>query len=78
MVDKDIKYPYEVIKSIALKVAEDLIDDTDEMKQHILLEVVDALDKGEDVYDGLLDKVFTRPFMERFIDEIIKYENEEE
>jgi len=77
-VDKDIKYPYEVIKSIALKVAEDLIDDTDEMKQHILLEVVDALDKGEDVYDGLLDKVFTRPFMERFIDEIIKYENEEE
>jgi len=78
VVDKDIKYPYEVIKSIALKVAEDLIDDTDEMKQHILLEVVDALDKGEDVYDGLLDKVFTRPFMERFIDEIIKYENEEE
>jgi len=77
-VDKDIKYPYEVIKSIALKVAEDLLDATDEMKQHILLEVVDALNRGEDVYDGLLDKVFTRPFMERFIDELIKYENEEE
>ena len=78
MPDKDIKYPNEVIKSIALKVAEELLNDTDDMKQHILLEVVEALGRGEDVYDGLLNKIFTRPFMERFIDELIKYENEEE
>ena len=75
MVDK---YPDEVIKAIALKVAKDLLADTNEMKQHLLLEVTEALVRGEDVYNGLLNTIFTQPFMERFIDELIKYENERE
>jgi hypothetical protein len=76
--DKDIKYTDEVIRAIALKVVEDMLASTDDMKKHVLLEVVEALKQGEDVYDDLLDTILTRPFMERFIDELIKYENERE
>jgi hypothetical protein len=72
------KHPDEIIRAIALKVAEDLLNSTDEMSHHVLLEVVESLRQGEDVYDGLLDTILTRPFMERFIDELIKYENERE
>ena len=75
MVDK---HPDEVIRAIALRVAEDLLDSTNEMNHHVLLEVVEALNSGEDVYDDLLTTIVTRPFMERFIDELIKYENERE
>ena len=75
MVDK---HPDEVIRAIALRVAEDLLDSTNEMNHHVLLEVVEALNSGEDVYDDLLATILTRPFMERFIDELIKYENERE
>jgi hypothetical protein len=74
--DKDVEHTDEIIRSIALKVAEDLLADTSDMCQHILLEVIEALERGEDVYDELLSKTFTRPFMERFINELIKYENE--
>jgi len=77
-VDKDIKYTDEVIRAIALKVVKGMLASTDDMKKHVLLEVVEALKQGEDVYDGLLDTILTRPFMERFIDELIKYENERE
>lgn len=76
MADKNIEHNDEIIRSIALKVAQDLLDDTSDMRQHILLEVIEALERGEDVYDELLSKTFTRPFMERFINELIKYENE--
>lgn len=75
MVDK---HPDEIIRAIALKVAEDLLASTNEMSHHVLLEVVEALKQGEDVYDDLVDTILTRPFMERFIDELIKYENERE
>ena len=78
MADKDIVYTEEVIRSIALKVVNDMLSNTSDMKKHVLLEVVEALKQGEDVYDGLLDTILTRPFMERFIDELIKYENERE
>jgi len=78
VVDKDIKYTDEVIRAIALKVVKGMLASTDDMKKHVLLEVVEALKQGEDVYDGLLDTILTRPFMERFIDELIKYENERE
>ncbi len=74
MVDKDVKYTDEVIRSIALEVAKDLLDNTDDMKQHVLLEVIESLERGEDVYDDLLNMILTRPYMEKFIDELLKYE----
>jgi len=73
--DKGAKYD-EIIRSIAIKVASDLLNDTSDMQHHVLLEVIEALDRGEDVYDGLVDVVLARPFMERFIDELLKYEEE--
>jgi len=76
--DKDIKYTDEVMRSIAVKVAKDLIEDASDMQRHVLLEVTEALDRGEDVYSELVNTIFARPFMERFIDELIKYENEKE
>jgi len=76
--DKDIKYTDEVIRTIALRVAKDLLDNTSDMSSHLLLEVIEALDDGEDVYGELLNTVLARPFMERFIDELVKYENERE
>ena len=69
-------YPAEVIKAIATKIAEDMLADTDGMSQHVLLEIIEALERGEDVYDGLANTVLTRPFMERLINELIKYEEE--
>jgi len=72
--DKDIKYTDEIIRSIALEVAKDLLKNSDEMKQHVLLEVIEALNGGEDVHNGLLNMILTRPYMEKFIDELLKYE----
>ena len=66
----------DVIRSIALNVARDLLNNTSDMQHHVLLEVIEALDRGEDVYDGLVNVVLARPFMERFIDELLKYEEE--
>ena len=74
MPDKDIKYTDEIIRSIALEVAKDLLKNSDEMKQHVLLEVIEALNGGEDVHNGLLNMILTRPYMEKFIDELLKYE----
>ena len=76
--DEDIKYTDEVMRSIAMKVAKDLLNDTSDMNHHVLLEVTEALARGEDVYGELVNTIFARPFMERFIDELIKYENEKE
>ena len=76
--DKDIKYTDEAIRTIAMKVAEGLLEDTSDMRRHVLLEVTEALERGEDVYGELVNTIFARPFMERFIDELIKYENERE
>jgi len=73
--DKGARYD-KIIRSIAIKVASDLLNDTSDMQHHVLLEVIEALDRGEDVYDGLLNAVLARPFMERFIDELLKYEEE--
>jgi len=70
----DKEYPIDVIEAIASKVAQEMLDATDDMKQHMLLEIVEALDRGEDVYSGLTNTVFIRPFMERFIDELLSYE----
>ena len=74
--DKNVNYTDEVLRSIAIKVAKDLLNDTSDMRKHMLLEVIDALDRGEDVYNELVNTILTRPFMERFLDELIKYENE--
>ena len=73
MVDK---YTDETIRAIAMKVARDLIDSNTDMQRYMLLDVVEALENGEDVDDGLTNMILTRPFMERFIDELLKYEEE--
>ena len=73
MVDK---YTDETIRAIAMKVARDLIDSNTDMQRYMLLDVVEALENGEDVDDGLTNMILTRPFMERYIDELLKYEEE--
>jgi hypothetical protein len=64
----------EIIRKIATKVAKDLIERGSDMSNYMLLEVVESMDRGEDVDDGLANMILTRPFMEKFIDELIKYE----
>lgn len=64
----------EVIKKVAAKVAKDLIDHGSDMSNCMLLDVVEAMDRGENVDDGLANMILTRPFMEKFIDELLKYE----
>lgn len=72
----DNEYPTEVIEAIAIKVAQDMLETTSDMNQHVLLEIIEALERGEDVYNGLASTVFIRPFMEKFIDELLRYEKE--
>jgi hypothetical protein len=64
----------EVLRKIAHKVAHDLIEDGTDMSNCMLYDVVSAIERGEDVDDGLSNMILTRPFMERFIDELLKYE----
>lgn len=64
----------EVLKTIATKVAKDLIESSNDMQNYMLMDVVEALDRGEDVDDSLASLILTRPFMERFVDELLKYE----
>jgi hypothetical protein len=59
---------------IAAKVARQLMEESNDMQNHMLLEVVEALEKGEDVDNGLASIVFTHSFMEKFIDELLRYE----
>lgn len=59
---------------VAAKVARQLMEESNDMQNHMLLEVVEALEKGEDVDNGLASIVFTHSFMEKFIDELLRYE----
>ena len=68
------KYTDEILRAAARKVAESLIYESNDMSRHVLFEVLEALDKGEDIYDDLVNTIFTRPFMERFVTELLKYE----
>lgn len=70
------EYNDEIMRDIAAKVAKDLVESTSDMQQLMLLDVLEALKKGEDVDDGFINLILTRPFMERFIDELLKYEEE--
>jgi len=70
------EYTDEVIRNIAAKIAKDFIDESSDMQQCMLEDVIQALEKGEDVDDGLTNMILTRPFMERFIDELLKREEE--
>lgn len=76
MKDEEVKYSAEFIRSVADKIVKEVFDDADKMHQQMLIEIIEALDRGEDVYNDLLDTLLTRPFMEIFIDEVIKYEEE--
>lgn len=76
--NKDIKYDGKVIKAIADRITKEVFDDADKMRQHMLIDIVEALDRGEDVYDDLLEMMLTRPYMEIFIEEVIKYEEGQE
>lgn len=65
-----------IIEAIAVKIAQEFVAELDDMQHHVLLEIIEALERGEDVYDGLANPIFTHPFMEKFIDELLKYEEE--
>jgi len=69
-----VKITDEVLRNIASKIAKDLIDCGNDMGNCMLLDVVEAMERGEDVDDGLANMILTRPFMERFIEELLKYE----
>ena len=64
------------IEAIAVDIAKDFIENGSDMRQCMLMNVIKALENGEDVDDGLLGMVLTRPFMEKFIDELLKLEKE--
>lgn len=66
----------EVIKAIATEVARELIDCGSDMQNYMLMDVVEALERGENVDDGLANLILTRPFMERFVEALLKYEEE--
>ena len=66
----------EVIKAIATEVAKEFIDCGNDMQNCMLMDVVEALERGEDVDDGLANLILTRPFMERFVEALVKYEEE--
>ena len=65
----------EIYRTIAIKVAKELLEELNGMQGHLLSEVLEALEEGDDVNDELLAMVID-PFMDRFIDEILKYEEE--
>jgi hypothetical protein len=67
------KYTDEVIKVAALKIAKEFIDETTDMRAHMLLELVKALEEGEDVYDDLVSMILTRPFVEKLINELLNH-----
>lgn len=74
--DKNIEYSDEVLNAISKKVVKSFLEDATEMNKYALLEVLDALNNGEDVHADLISKVFTKSFMDKFIDELLKYEEE--
>lgn len=74
--DKNIEYSDEVLNAISKKVVKGFLEDATEMNKYALLEVLDALNNGEDVHADLISKVFTKSFMDKFIDELLKYEEE--
>lgn len=69
-------YTEELAAEIGLRVAKEMMAEASEMQQHMMGELVESLEKGEDVYDKLVDLMLIRPFMERFIDELLKYEED--
>jgi len=71
----DDKY-IEDLRNIATEIAKELLVNSSEMKNQMLLDITESLERGEDVYENLLTAILTKPFMERFIDELIKYEEE--
>lgn len=50
--------------------------DCDEMRIHVFLEVLEVWCAGEDVHDELA-RLVSKPFMDKLISILIKYENEE-
>ena len=50
-----IKYTNDVIRNIAAKVAKEMMADSNDMQNCMLMDVVEALERGEDVDDGLFD-----------------------
>ena len=47
-----IKYTNDVIRNIAAKVAKEMMADSNDMQNCMLMDVVEALERGEDVDDG--------------------------
>jgi len=65
----------ELYRTLAIKVAREVLQELNGMKGHLLSEVLESLEEGDDVNDELIAMVIY-PFMDRFIDEILKHEEE--
>lgn len=78
MGNKD-EYSVELTKLIGKKASEKVMAqlENDKLKRHIILEIVERLEAGEEVYDELV-KVFVDLVRNGLIDEFIEQDNKEE
>ena len=73
------EYSNEITKIIGKKASERVMSqlENDPLKRHIILEIVERLEVGEEVYDELV-KVFVDLAMNGLIDEFIEQDNKKE
>jgi len=72
----DFELTKEIIDKVTRKVLRTITSELSTMDKHMLTEIIDALDRGEDVPDRLIRKLITGPYMDVFIDELLKHEEE--
>ncbi len=72
-------YSFELTKLIGKNASERVMAklENDKLKRHIVLEIVERLDAGEEVYDELV-KVFVDLAMNGLIDEFVEQDNKKE
>jgi len=77
--DNKDEYSNEITKIIGKNASERVMDqlENDPLKRHIILEIVERLDAGEEVYDELV-KVFVDLTLNGLIDEFIEQDNKGE
>ena len=68
------KYTEDEIKEMAAKVADEIIACNSDMHNCMLMDIIEALERGEDVDDGLAEMILSRPFMDRLTEELRKRE----
>jgi hypothetical protein len=79
MDNKEEEYSFELTKLIGENASKRVMAqlENDPLKRHVILEIVERLDAGEDVYDELV-KVFVRLAKNSLIDEWVEQDNKKE